>query len=211
MIGCRPPVLGTPAQSPDFVAVNLDTRVYNRGREWNVKSSSVCALRNFSHPPKGSKAESRQRRTLPDSKPFPESWHGTAAATPVNPNTPAAGNGSFSSSTAAAYFGPSFQFTVPSAPSAGPAPTSGLLLLIGFGGLSIWRFVRRQDRPSSAVNGLRAPKQPGVAARIKSRVLEHVDGRVNNGRTYEWSRHSGARRAPCRGHACPSGVAPAHV
>jgi hypothetical protein len=63
--------------------------------------------------------------------------------TPVNPNNPAPGNGSFSSSTAAAYFGPNFQFTVPSPPSGVPAPTSGLLLLIGFGVLSIWRFVRR--------------------------------------------------------------------
>jgi hypothetical protein len=65
------------------------------------------------------------------------------AGTPVNPNNPAPGNGSFSSPTAAAYFGPNFQFTVPSPPSGVPSPASGLLLLIGFGVLSIWRFVRR--------------------------------------------------------------------
>lgn len=63
------------------------------------------------------------------------------AGTPVNPNNPAPGNGSFSSSTAAAFFGPNFQFTVP--PPSVPAPASGLLLLIGFGALSIWRFMRR--------------------------------------------------------------------
>jgi hypothetical protein len=65
------------------------------------------------------------------------------AGTPVNPNNPGPGNGSFASSTAAAYFGPNFQFTVPAPPSGVPAPTSGLLLLIGFGVLSIWRFARR--------------------------------------------------------------------
>ena len=65
------------------------------------------------------------------------------AGTPVNPNNPAPGNSSFSSSSAAAYFGPNFQFTVASQPPAVPAPASGLLILIGFGVLSIWRLVRR--------------------------------------------------------------------
>jgi len=66
------------------------------------------------------------------------------AGTPVNPNNPGPGNSSFSSPTAAAYFGPNFEFTVAAPPSSAPAPTSGLLLLLGFGGLSILRFVRRR-------------------------------------------------------------------
>jgi hypothetical protein len=75
-------------------------------------------------------------------------WFNTV--TPVNPNNPGPGNGTFSSSTAAAYFGPNFQFTVPSPPSVVPAPASGLLILIGFGVLSIWCFARRAPLQESS-------------------------------------------------------------